>query len=45
MKIVIENISDCEVVSHPILLLKGRIDNLDEDLFKGKVSTIDYSFF
>ena len=29
MKIVIENVSDQEVVNHPWLLVRGRVENLD----------------
>ena len=36
MKIVIENVSDGEVIPHNILLVRGRVDNLDSSLLEGK---------
>ena len=29
MKIVIDNVSDGEVVAYPVLLIRGKIDNVD----------------
>ena len=29
MKIVIDNVSDGEVVTYPVLLIRGKIDNVD----------------
>ena len=36
MKIVIENVSDGENIPHNILLIRGRVDNLDSSLLEGK---------
>ncbi len=35
MKIVVENLSEGEVIPYPLLLVKGRVDNLDLDAMKG----------
>ena len=35
MKIVIENLSDGETIPHNILLIRGRVDNLDSSLLEG----------
>lgn len=32
MKIVIENVSDGETIPHNIILIRGRVDNLDSSL-------------
>ena len=37
MKIVIENVSDGENIPHNILLIRGRVDNLDSSLLEGKM--------
>ena len=37
MKIVIENVSDGENIPHNILLIRGRVDNLDSSLLEGKI--------
>ena len=37
MKIVIENVSDGENIPHNILLIRGRVDNLDSSLLEGKL--------
>ena len=37
MKIVIENVSDGENVPHNLLLIRGRVDNLDSSLLEGKI--------
>ena len=35
MKIVIENVSDGETIPHDLLLIRGRVDNLDSSLLEG----------
>ena len=35
MKIVVENLSEGEVIPYPLLLIKGRVENLDLDAMKG----------
>ena len=40
MKIVIENVSDGENIPHNILLIRGRVDNLDSSLLEGKMIKI-----
>ena len=40
MKIVIENVSDGENIPHNILLIRGRVDNLDSSLLEGKIIKI-----
>ena len=35
MKIVVENLSEGEVIPYPLLLVKGRVENLDLDAMKG----------
>ena len=37
MKIVIENVSDGENIPHNILLIRGRVDNLDSSLLEGEI--------
>ena len=37
MKIVIENVSDGEIIPHNVLLIRGRVDNLDSSLLEGKL--------
>lgn len=37
MKIVIENLSEGEIIPYPVLLIKGRVENLDPDSLKGKL--------
>ena len=38
MKIVIENLSEGEIIPYPVLLIKGRVENLDPDSLKGMQS-------
>ena len=40
MKIVIENVSDGENIPHNILLIRGRVDNLDSSLLEGNMIKI-----
>ena len=40
MKIVIENVSDGENVPHNLLLIRGRVDNLDSSLLEGKQENV-----
>jgi len=40
MKIVVENVTDGESIPYPVLLLKGRIENLDLDALKGETFLI-----
>ena len=40
MKIVIENVSDGENIPHNILLIRGRVDNLDSSLLEGNIIKI-----
>ena len=39
MKIVIENVSDGEIIPHTVLLVRGRVDNLDSSLLEGKAKS------
>ena len=40
MKIVIENVSDGEIIPHNVLLIRGRVDNLDSSLLEGKLKHV-----
>ncbi len=40
MKIVVENLSEGEVIPYPVLLVKGRVENLDPDALKGQLLLI-----
>ena len=44
MKIVIENVSDGENIPHNILLIRGRVDNLDSSLLEGEIKISIYAF-
>ena len=44
MKIVIENVSDGENIPHNILLIRGRVDNLDSSLLEGEIKIYIWKF-
>ncbi len=36
MKIVIDNVSDGDAIPHRLLLVRGRVENLDSSVLDGK---------